>query len=214
MNNTVTVRCITMSRVLLWKWFCVFSCLSLRKCFSIIIIVCFKGADCFHLVCTDADGHQDWTLTSGSDRFLLLTLLPLTPSVTLAMSRVPSPPPPAEMSSGPVAESWCYTQVKWLHTNRSQPGDTHCILSCAESVFLGQIKVVKFSYMWTINNFSFCREEMGEVIKSSTFSSGANDKLKWWVNKRTALFYHVWPPVFVVLWKQTEKYLECPTLSG
>lgn len=27
------------------------------------------------------------------------------------MSRVPSPPPPAEMSSGPVAESWCYTQV-------------------------------------------------------------------------------------------------------
>lgn len=47
-------------------------------------------------------------------------------------------------------------------------------------VFYQQIKVVKFSYMWTINNFSFCREEMGEVIKSSTFSSGANDKLKWW----------------------------------
>lgn len=47
-------------------------------------------------------------------------------------------------------------------------------------VFCQQIKVVKFSYMWTINNFSFCREEMGEVIKSSTFSSGANDKLKWW----------------------------------
>ncbi|GAB5580924.1 speckle-type POZ protein isoform X1 [Prionailurus iriomotensis] len=44
---------------------------------------------------------------------------------------------------------------------------------------LSVIKVVKFSYMWTINNFSFCREEMGEVIKSSTFSSGANDKLKW-----------------------------------
>lgn len=38
---------------------------------------------------------------------------PPTPSVTLAMSRVPSPPPPAEMSSGPVAESWCYTQVEW-----------------------------------------------------------------------------------------------------
>ncbi|XP_038561599.1 speckle-type POZ protein isoform X4 [Micropterus salmoides] len=67
------------------------------------------------------------------------------------MSRIPSPPPPEEMASGPVAESWCYTQIK----------------------------VVKFSYMWTINNFSFCREEMGEVIKSSTFSSGANDKLKW-----------------------------------
>lgn len=54
-----------------------------------------------------------------------------------------------------------------------------------------QIKVVKFSYMWTINNFSFCREEMGEVIKSSTFSSGANDKLKWWVGKKAALFHHI-----------------------
>uniref|UniRef100_A0A673GDW2 Speckle-type POZ protein-like B n=1 Tax=Sinocyclocheilus rhinocerous TaxID=307959 RepID=A0A673GDW2_9TELE len=67
------------------------------------------------------------------------------------MSRVPTPPPPGEMTSGPVAESWCYTQVK----------------------------VVKFSYMWTINNFSFCREEMGEVVRSSTFSSGPNDKMKW-----------------------------------
>ncbi|RXN11564.1 speckle-type POZ -like protein [Labeo rohita] len=66
------------------------------------------------------------------------------------MSRVPTPPPPGEMTSGPVAESWCYTQVK----------------------------VVKFSYMWTINNFSFCREEMGEVVRSSTFSSGPNDKMK------------------------------------
>ncbi|CAB3403019.1 unnamed protein product [Caenorhabditis bovis] len=51
----------------------------------------------------------------------------------------------------PVAENWCHTQVK----------------------------VVKFNYMWTINNFSFCREEMGEVLKSSTFSAGSNDKLKW-----------------------------------
>lgn len=47
-------------------------------------------------------------------------LLPLPNSVLsasmLAMSRVPSPPPPAEMSSSPVAESWCYTQVSnaWL----------------------------------------------------------------------------------------------------
>ncbi|KOC59887.1 Protein roadkill [Habropoda laboriosa] len=46
-------------------------------------------------------------------------------------------------------------------------------------VLCAQVKVVKFSYMWTINNFSFCREEMGEVLKSSTFSAGANDKLKW-----------------------------------
>ncbi|KAG7239051.1 hypothetical protein INR49_030231, partial [Caranx melampygus] len=97
-------------------------------------------ANCFHLAWTDVDGRQGRTLTTGSERFLPLTLLPPTPTVTLAMSRVPSPPPPAEMSSGPVAESWCYTQIK----------------------------VVKFSYMWTINNFSFCREEMGEVIKSST----------------------------------------------
>ena len=55
-------------------------------------------------------------------------------------------------SSSPVAENWCYTQIK----------------------------VIKFSYMWTINNFSFCREEMGETLKSSTFSAGANDKMKWY----------------------------------
>lgn len=48
-------------------------------------------------------------------------------------------------------------------------------------VLCAQVKVVKFSYMWTINNFSFCREEMGEVLKSSTFSAGASDKLKWQV---------------------------------
>jgi hypothetical protein len=50
-----------------------------------------------------------------------------------------------------VAENWCFTQVK----------------------------VIKFSYVWTINNFSFCREEVGETLKSSTFSAGQNDKLKW-----------------------------------
>ncbi|XP_074601020.1 BTB/POZ and MATH domain-containing protein rdx [Brevipalpus obovatus] len=68
----------------------------------------------------------------------------------MAVSRAPSPPAFNEANT-PVAESWCYTQVK----------------------------VIKFSYMWTINNFSFCREEMGEVLKSSTFSAGANDKLRW-----------------------------------
>ncbi|KAF4026494.1 hypothetical protein G4228_018475 [Cervus hanglu yarkandensis] len=66
------------------------------------------------------------------------------------MSREPTPPLSGDMSIGPIAESWCYTQVK----------------------------VVKFSYMWTINNFSFCREEMGEVLKSSTFSSSPSDKMK------------------------------------
>ena len=53
--------------------------------------------------------------------------------------------------SAPVAENWCYTHVK----------------------------VIKFSYMWTINNFSFTKEEPGETLKSSTFSAGANDKMKW-----------------------------------
>ena len=67
----------------------------------------------------------------------------------LSLTRVPTPPP--NDAAPPVAENWCYTQVK----------------------------VVKFSYMWTISNFSFCREEMGEVLKSSTFSAGQNDKLKW-----------------------------------
>ncbi|XP_014400483.1 PREDICTED: speckle-type POZ protein A [Myotis brandtii] len=67
------------------------------------------------------------------------------------MSRAPSPPTLAEMSRGPVAESWCHTEIK----------------------------VVKFSHMWTIGNFSFCRQEVGEVIQSSTFSSEANDELKW-----------------------------------
>lgn len=70
-------------------------------------------------------------------------------AASMSVTRVPSPLP-AE-SNMPVAENWCYTQVK----------------------------VIKFSYMWSINNFSFCREEMGEVLKSSTFSAGANDKLKW-----------------------------------
>lgn len=37
----------------------------------------------------------------------------------------------------------------------------------------------QFSFNWTINNFSFCREEMGEALKSSSFSASANDKLKW-----------------------------------
>jgi len=53
-------------------------------------------------------------------------------------------------------------------------------------VFIVQVKVIKFSYMWTINNFSFCREEMGEVLKSSTFSAGASDKLKWYVTYNSA----------------------------
>lgn len=51
----------------------------------------------------------------------------------------------------PMADSWCFTHLR----------------------------VIKFSYMWTIDNFSYCREEIGEVLKSSTFSSGPEDNLKW-----------------------------------
>jgi speckle-type POZ protein len=58
---------------------------------------------------------------------------------------------PIHSLTQPVSESWCLTSVK----------------------------VIKFSFNWTINNFSFCREEMGEALKSSTFSANANDKLKW-----------------------------------
>lgn len=41
------------------------------------------------------------------------------------------------------------------------------------------MNVIKFSYLWTINNFSYCHEELGEVLKSSTFSFGPNDKMRW-----------------------------------
>jgi len=57
---------------------------------------------------------------------------------------------PSQESPHAVAENWCFTQVK----------------------------VVKFSYMWTISNFSYTREDLGEVLKSSTFSA-KDDKMKW-----------------------------------
>ena len=88
------------------------------------------------------------SLSSLSSSSSLSSISPL-PVLILSLTRVPTPPP--NDAAPPVAENWCYTQVK----------------------------VVKFSYMWTISNFSFCREEMGEVLKSSTFSAGQNDKLKW-----------------------------------
>ncbi|KFO30080.1 Speckle-type POZ protein [Fukomys damarensis] len=55
------------------------------------------------------------------------------------------------MSNGPVAESWSNTQIK----------------------------VVKYSYLWTISNFSFCLDETCESIRSSAFPPGANDELQW-----------------------------------
>jgi hypothetical protein len=71
-----------------------------------------------------------------------------------------------------VAENWCFTQVK----GKCQSLYFSQILTLIRFLI---IKVIKFSYVWTINNFSFCREEVGETLKSSTFSAGSNDKLKW-----------------------------------
>ncbi|XP_038196012.1 speckle-type POZ protein-like [Arvicola amphibius] len=45
-----------------------------------------------------------------------------------------------------------------------------------------QIRVEKFSLRWTISNFSSCLDGIvGNDIKSSTFSPGANDKQKWYL---------------------------------
>lgn len=38
-----------------------------------------------------------------------------------------------------------------------------------------QMKVTKFSYLWTIDNFSLRTEKTGEVLNSSTFSTGNNE---------------------------------------
>ncbi|XP_041493786.1 speckle-type POZ protein-like [Microtus oregoni] len=50
----------------------------------------------------------------------------------------------------------------------------------AESRGYTQIRVKKFSYRWTISNFSFCLEgSLGNDIVSPTFSPGDNDQQKW-----------------------------------
>ncbi|CAN7994126.1 unnamed protein product, partial [Ixodes hexagonus] len=66
----------------------------------------------------------------------------------MAIPRLPTPPPQNELNT-PVTEGWCYTQVK----------------------------LIKFTYLWTINHFSFCRDE--KKVKSSEFSVVANDNLTW-----------------------------------
>lgn len=40
------------------------------------------------------------------------------------------------------------------------------------------MNIIKFNYIWTIHNFSCFQDEMTE-LKSSTFGSASNDKLKW-----------------------------------
>ena len=54
-------------------------------------------------------------------------------------------------SSPPQAESWCHTHLK----------------------------VIRFSYVWVIENFSFCREDNGEALRSSVFCSVQDESLKW-----------------------------------
>lgn len=54
-----------------------------------------------------------------------------------AMSRVPTPPPPGEMSSGPVAESWCYTQVR---ASWNSVYDVHCMKVIELIMFVIQIR--------------------------------------------------------------------------
>lgn len=81
----------------------------------------------------------------------LRTTLDSTDGQVATVSRTSSPPPLDLLTPPIVAEYWCHTQVR----------------------------VTKMKYVWTISNFSFCREEIGEVVKSSFFSCGPNDKLKW-----------------------------------
>lgn len=71
------------------------------------------------------------------------------------------------------------------HTSEADPGaeleNTHYdSSSIADNWCNTRMNVIKFNYMWGISNFSYCHEEMGEVLKSSTFGSAANgDKLRW-----------------------------------
>jgi hypothetical protein len=54
--------------------------------------------------------------------------------------------------------------------------DPHTI---GENWCVTQVQILKFRYVWTISNFSFCHEEMCDTLKSSTFSNGQHDKFKW-----------------------------------
>ena len=75
-----------------------------------------------------------------------------------------------------MAENWCFTQML-LICEIPWPFAGNWTDKYYSSMF-SQVKVVKFSYMWTISNFSYTREDLGEVLKSSTFSA-KDDKMKW-----------------------------------
>lgn len=66
----------------------------------------------------------------------------------LAMSRVPSPPPPAEMSSGPVAESWCYTQV------RPRCVELCSLRACSTRLVQNKQRVLGFQRTWDLVTLS------------------------------------------------------------
>ncbi|KAK7796393.1 hypothetical protein U0070_011754 [Myodes glareolus] len=68
----------------------------------------------------------------------------------------------------------------WLQVNHHTHSTDMSEDMSAESSGYTQIRVKKFSYRWTISNFSFCLEGvLGKDFKSPTFSPGANDKQKW-----------------------------------
>ncbi|XP_036337466.1 protein roadkill-like [Rhagoletis pomonella] len=57
-----------------------------------------------------------------------------------------------------------------------------------------QVKVESFSYMWTINNFSFFYEEIDEALTSPEISTGASDKLKWYfqLHRKCATYFSIY----------------------
>lgn len=63
------------------------------------------------------------------------------------------------------------TNSSSLHSNTI--GKEFPYSSMAENWCYTHVRVIKFSYVWTISNFSFCREEVGETLKSSIFSSAS-----------------------------------------
>jgi len=71
------------------------------------------------------------------------------------------------------------------HSNLSQDqyydnqSSNHLSNSTPEEWCCTTLNVTKFSYIWAISNFSYCREEMGEVLKSTNFSGSKNNDLKW-----------------------------------
>lgn len=127
------------------------------------------------------------------------------------MSRVPSPPPPAEMSSGPVAESWCYTQVKRRHMQEK------CSLHSSSAVLLTALgaKPNAFSSVrskWWSSHICGPSTTSASVVRRWARSSRAPPSLlgpmtSWsggWTREMKDCFFS--PPLFVLLWLWAEKH--------